>query len=121
MMQLATINERKAMIQRLLYTDEKMNQYMNLSMSDPESLFVHHTSNKDLNYHMELRTKLSKLNTIDPEEYYREMRQKWVAWIKKYIQRLQDEVDYDELFERPAPGPEEVESPKKLQPSPKRS
>ena len=50
MKQVATLTEKKAMLRRLLYTDTTMDKFVNLSMSNPENLFVNHTSNNDLNY-----------------------------------------------------------------------
>ncbi len=119
MKQVATLTEKKAMLRRLLYTDTTMDKFVNLSTSNPENLFVNHTSNNDLNYHMGLRLEISKLNAIDPDVYYREMRQKWMAWLRKYLQRLENEIDYDALFEKPPPEPEEPEEVKPETPSKK--
>ena len=107
-------NRRKrAMVQRVLYDDKKMEAFVDYSMTSPENLFLNHTSNSDIQKHMDFRLASSTFDAMDPDHYYRGIRKKWVAWLEKYMHRLENEIDYDALFERPPPEPVEIALPKK--------
>ena len=107
MRQVATIDEKRAMVQRVLYDDKKMEAFVDYSMTSPENLFLNHTSNSDIQKHMDFRLASSTFDAMDPDHYYRGIRKKWVAWLEKYMHRLENEIDYDALFERPPPEPVE--------------
>ena len=107
MRQVATIDEKRAMVQRVLYDDKKMEAFVDYSMTSPENLFLNHTSNSDIQKHMDFRLASSTFDAMDPDHYYRGIRKKWVVWLEKYVHRLENEIDYDALFERPPPEPVE--------------